>query len=167
MAKKRTKTGKPNIPSKVGTDGESSKSAEIKDPEQQIKMLIEKGEKKGFLTYEEMNEDLPDEAVSASRLDGLLETLDEMGITLLDEADVESQQLRKAQEEEFETSDESLAEEETSKEQQLKKEDALLEKQLVGEDVSRRIDDPIRMYLTQMGQIPLLTRQSEIARTKN
>ncbi len=163
MAKKRTKTGKPNIPSQVGPDGESSKSAQIKDPEQQIKMLIEKGEKKGFLTYEEMNEDLPDEAVSPSRLDGLLETLDEMGISLLDEADVKSQQVRKAQEEEFETSDESLAEEETSKEQQLKKEDALLEKQLIGEDVSRRIDDPIRMYLTQMGQIPLLTRQSEIA----
>ena len=163
MAKKRTKTGKPNIPSQVGPDGESSKSAQIKDPEQQIKMLIEKGEKKGFLTYEEMNEDLPDEAISPSRLDGLLETLDEMGISLLDEADVESQQVRKAQEEEFETSDESLAEEETSKEQRLKKEDALLEKQLIGEDVSRRIDDPIRMYLTQMGQIPLLTRQSEIA----
>jgi RNA polymerase primary sigma factor len=163
VAKKRTKTSKPNIPSQVGPDGESSKNDQIKDPEQQIKMLIEKGEKKGFLTYEEMNEDLPDEAVSPSRLDGLLETLDEMGITLLDEADVESQQLRKAQEEEFETSDESLAEEETSKEQRLKKEDVLLEKQLIGEDVSRRIDDPIRMYLTQMGQIPLLTRQSEIA----
>jgi RNA polymerase primary sigma factor len=163
VTKKRIKTGKPNIPSQVGPDGEPSKSAEIKDPEQQIKMLLEKGEKKGFLTYEEMNEQLPEEAISPGRLDGLLETLDEMGISLLDEADVESQQLRKAQEAEFETSEESLAEEEADKEQQLKKEDVLLEKQLIGEDVSRRIDDPIRMYLTQMGQIPLLTRKSEIA----
>jgi len=164
VAKKPTKTDKPNTPGQVGPDDESSKSAKIKDPEQQIKMLLEKGEKKGFLTYEEMNEELPEEAVSPSRLDGLLETLDEMGISLLDEADVESQQVGKTQEEdEFETSEEPLAEEEAGKEQQLKEEDELLEKQLVGEEVSRRIDDPIRMYLTQMGQIPLLTRKSEIA----
>ncbi|MHC4751071.1 MAG: sigma-70 family RNA polymerase sigma factor [Planctomycetota bacterium] len=163
MAKKRKKKGKRNIPKEVVADSESSKSAIIKDPEQQIKMLIQKGRKKGFLTYEEMNEDLPEDAVSLVRLDSLLATLDEMGISLLDEADVESQQLAKAQEGEFEDSEESLAVEETDKEQQLKKEDELLEKQLVGEDVSRRIDDPIRMYLTQMGQIPLLTRNSEIA----
>ncbi len=158
MAKKRKKKAKQNIPDKVSSDNESSKSTEIKDPEQLIKLLIEKGEKKGFLTYEEMNDDLPEDAISPSCLDRLLATLDEMGITLLDEADVESRQAVKAQEEEFETPDDQSAD----KEQQLK-EDELLEKQLVGEEVARRIDDPIRMYLTQMGQIPLLTRKSEIA----
>jgi len=159
VAKRRKKKAEQNIPDKVGSDDESSKSAEIKDPEQQIKLLIEKGEKKGFLTYEEMNDDLPEDTISASRLDRLLATLDEMGISLLDEADVESRHAAKDQEEEeFETSED----EDVEKEQQLK-EDELLEKQLVGEEVARRIDDPIRMYLTQMGQIPLLTRRSEIA----
>jgi RNA polymerase primary sigma factor len=159
VAKRRKKKDEQNIPDKVGSDDESSKSAEIKDPEQQIKLLIEKGEKKGFLTYEEMNDDLPEDTISASRLDRLLATLDEMGISLLDEADVESRQAAKDQEEEeFETPED----EDADKEQQLK-EDELLEKQLVGEEVARRIDDPIRMYLTQMGQIPLLTRRSEIA----
>jgi len=153
---------KPSIPNEVGTEGTSSQSATIKDPEQQIKMLLEKGERKGFLTYEEMNEDLPEDAVSPGRLDSLLATLDEMGISLLDEDDVESRQAAKAQEE-FETSEESLDSEEAHKEKQTKEEDELLEKQLVGEDVARRIDDPIRMYLTQMGQIPLLTRNSEIS----
>jgi RNA polymerase primary sigma factor len=76
---------------------------------------------------------------------------------------VESQQLRKTHDDEFEETDESLDEEDSDKEQHLKDEDELLEKQLVGEEVARRIDDPIRMYLTQMGQIPLLTRKSEIA----
>jgi RNA polymerase primary sigma factor len=161
VAKKRTKTRKPDISGQAGPDGESPNSAKPKDPEQQIKTLIEKGEKKGFLTYEEMNEQLPDDAVSPGRLDKLLEKLDEMGISLLDEADVETHQLRKEQEEEFEAPEESL--EETDKEEQLKEEDELLEKQLIGEEVSRRIDDPIRMYLTQMGQIPLLTRKSEVA----
>jgi len=161
VAKKRTKKRKPDIAGQAGPEDESPNSTKFKDPEQQIKTLLEKGEKKGFLTYEEMNEQLPDEAVSPGRLDKLLEKMDEMGISLLDEADVESHQLRKEQEEEFEEPEESL--EETDKEEQLKEEDELLEKQLIGEDVSRRIDDPIRMYLTQMGQIPLLTRKSEVS----
>ena len=165
MTKKRKKKARQNIPDKdkvikdkVLTDAEAPKIAEIRDPEQQIKMLLQKGQKKGFLTYEEMNDDLPEDDISANRLDRLLATLDEMGIGLLDEADVQSLQAAKAQEEEFETSED----EDTDKQKQLKK-DELLEKQLVGEEVVRRIDDPIRMYLTQMGQIPLLTRKSEIA----
>ncbi len=163
MAKRRRKRTKPDTPEKVDLEEESSTTIGLKDPEQQIKMLVEKGRKKGFLTYEEMNDDLPEDAISPSRLDRLLATIDEMGITLVDEADVESRQAAKVQdEEEFETS-EDTSDEETGKEQQLKEEDELLEKQLVGEDASRRIDDPIRMYLTQMGQIPLLTRKSEIS----
>jgi RNA polymerase primary sigma factor len=168
VTRKRAKTREKET-AKKESDKEvmsESKTKEVVDAditEQQIKKLIEKGEKKGFLTYEEMNEELPEEAVSAVRLDRLLATLDERGISLIDEADVESQQAAKAgEDEEFETV-ESVEEDEGDKDKDLKDEDELLEKQLVGEEVSRRIDDPIRMYLTQMGQIPLLTRNSEIA----
>ncbi len=160
MAKKRTKADKPDTADKSGVDDKASASAKIKDAEQQIKTLIEKGGKKGFLTYEEMNAELPEDAVSPARLDSLLATLDEMGIDLLDEADVQKQA-----EERFEPSEEPevpLNEEEAAREQQLK-EDELLEKQLAGAEAARRIDDPIRMYLTQMGQIPLLTRELEIS----
>jgi RNA polymerase primary sigma factor len=162
VAKKQTKPDTPDTPDKDSSVGGTAKSPEVKDPEQQIKMLIEKGQNKGFLTYEEMSEDLSDESISPSRLDGLLVTLDEMGISLLDEADVESQQAAKA-EGEFPTSEEPAGEEETSREEPLKEEDELLEKELVGEEGRRRIDDPIRMYLTQMGRIPLLTRKDEIS----
>ena len=160
MAKKRTKADKPDTADKSGVDDKASASAKIKDAERQIKTLIEKGRKKGFLTYEEMNAELPEDAVSPARLDSLLATLDEMGIDLLDEADVQKQA-----EERFEPSEEPevpLNEEEAAREQQLK-EDELLEKQLAGAEAARRIDDPIRMYLTQMGQIPLLTRNLEIS----
>src|SRR4030042_6390297 len=109
-----------------------------------------------------MNDDLPEEAVSASRLDKLLASLDEMGISLVDEADVEAQEIGKEHDDDYEAVDED-SEDDAEKEDSIKEEDELLEKQLVGEEVSRRIDDPIRMYLTQMGQIPLLTRNSEIA----
>ena len=154
MAKKRIKASKPDAFDGTEVDTESSTSMKIKNAEQQIKAITEKGKRKGYLTYEEMNEDLPEDMVSPDRLDSLLAALDEMGINIIDEADVEKQTV-----EEFEAPE---GEQETAKEEQLKA-DELLEKQLVGAEVSRRIDDPIRTYLTQMGEIPLLTRESEIS----
>ena len=162
---KKTTSSKKNVDPKVEIDEQPPKIIDVNETERQIQLLIERGKKKGFLTYEEMNDSLPDDAISASRLDRLLANLDEMGVSLFDEDDVESHQAAKAHEEgEFETSDDDKDEDEhgDDKDKHLK-EDVLLERQLVGEDNSRRIDDPIRMYLTQMGQIPLLTRKSEIA----
>lgn len=153
MAKNVIKTDDKDIQDKVSLDEKTSRSSSSKNAEERIRTLVEKGEKRGFLTYEEMNKELPDEVVSANRLEGLLATLDEMGINLVDEADVESEQVGKS-DEEFEDSSEAK--------EQLG-EDELLEKALVEGEITRRIDDPIRMYLTQMGQIPLLTRGSEIA----
>ncbi|MFA6132910.1 MAG: RNA polymerase sigma factor RpoD [Phycisphaerae bacterium] len=107
-----------------------------------VKKLIAKGKQRGYLTYEEMNDDLPDEAVSPDRLDTLLMALDEMGIELIDESEAAQ---REPFVEEPEEAEKAPAEE-------------------IPEDLeaSRRIDDPVRMYLTQMGEIPLLTRDQEI-----
>ncbi len=156
VARKRIRASRPDTESRqVQTDPQSLSNAKAEEVEQQIKAITEKGRRKGYLTYEEMNEDLSDDIVSPARLDGLLATLDEMGINLLDEADVE-----KREAEEFGAAE---GEEGPSKAEQLK-EDELLEKQLVGEqEVARRIDDPIRTYLTQMGEIDLVTREQEIS----
>jgi len=139
-------------------ESSASKSARIKTTEQQIKILIEKGGKKGYLTYDEMNKALHEDDVSPARLDRILATLDEMGIDLLDEAHAQKQQ----EEDEFEEeTEEQLPQEDTDADGQIAA-DALLEKHLLEPETSRRIDDPIRMYLTQMGQIPLLNRRAEI-----
>ncbi|MHC4149421.1 MAG: RNA polymerase sigma factor RpoD [Planctomycetota bacterium] len=151
MAKKRIRATRPDTESrKAQADLQNSAAAKLKATEQHIKAITEKGKRKGYLTYEEMNEDLPEELVTPARLDNLLATLDEMGIHLVDEADVEKE------------AEEQFKETGVHKHEQLK-EDELLEKQLAGYEVARRMDDPIRTYLTQMGQIDLLTREQEIS----
>jgi len=115
--------------------------------DESVKKLLVKGKKRGFITYEEMNRDLPEEAVSPDKLDALLMAIDEMGITLLDESEVETGP----------TDDDFSDGETTGQPTPAKKGKA---DDLEGS--GRRIDDPVRMYLTQMGEIPLLTRKQEI-----
>ncbi len=163
MAKKVTKKSK-KVAKKMNqtevneTASETPEVTKPQDTEQLIKALIARGKKRGFLTYEEMNDALPDDAVSPSRLERILGTLDEMGVRLVDEEDVEAHAGGK-DDEDFE--DDAVGDD--SDEDDDSEADEPLEKELAEAEVSRRIDDPIRMYLTQMGQIPLLTRKDEIA----
>ncbi len=163
MAKKgmRSKKAKDMSPTEVKSTSDIAKS-EAQDPELLLKTLIAKGKKKGYLTYEEINESLPDDAVSAKRLEKLMSTLDEMGVALVDEGDTDAHGIGKA-DEDFEEEAEPVDEDEEAEPELGGEEDEGLEKEFAESEVSHRIDDPIRMYLTQMGQIPLLTRNDEIA----
>ena len=58
--------------------------------EQGVKQLVKRGKERGFLTYEEMNDMLPDDTVTPEKIDEILMMLDEMGIDLIDEAEVEA-----------------------------------------------------------------------------
>ena len=119
-----------------------------------ITELIVKGKTRGFLTWEELNDALPDEAVMPDRLESILFRLEENGIDMIDEADAEKL---------------------TGKADPAAKKAAVgpvvvgvatIEDDATVEAPSRRIDDPVRMYLTQMGEIPLLMRTEEISLAK-
>ena len=118
-----------------------------------VKTLVEKGRQRGYLTYEEMNDELPDEEVEPDRLSLLLMTLDELGIELLDAVDVPKKKHAGGTE-----AGEFVAP--GKKKLKAKR----LPEELLADKV--RIDDPVRMYLTQMGEIPLLSRAEEISLAK-
>jgi RNA polymerase primary sigma factor len=111
-----------------------------------LKLLIESGKKRGFLTYDEINKVLPADMISQDKLDKLLTMIDDQGIELVDE------------ERPF---DHDVTEEPAKGEDG----DAAPESAVPEEKVSH-IDDPVRLYLTQMGEIPLLSRVEELILAK-
>ncbi|MBL7139294.1 MAG: RNA polymerase sigma factor RpoD [Planctomycetes bacterium] len=121
--------------------------------EQQIQDLMQRGKERGYLTYEEMNDSLPDDLVSPDRLDRILMQLDEMGVELLDENEVALRDGR-----ERPRRGESDSEWESAGPAQR----AARVAGPTDAETQKRIDDPVRMYLTQMGEIPLLSRDEEI-----
>src|SRR5436189_490845 len=112
-----------------------------------LKALIDSGKHKGYLTYSQVNEFLPDDAVNPEKLDQLLMVLEEQGIELIDESEAEEREAGPGPRSEDDARND-------------------LDLSFMDEEDSRRIDDPVRMYLTQMGEIPLLSRNEEISLAK-
>jgi len=120
--------------------------------EEILKHLIDEGRKKGFLTYGEMNKLLEDQFVPPDKMDALFVQLEDAGIEVLDDAEEASALGR--EKEDVETRVAAEADDSGD--------DDVPETIFVRGNVPEKIDDPVRMYLTQMGEIPLLTRDQEI-----
>ncbi|MCL2829733.1 MAG: RNA polymerase sigma factor RpoD [Betaproteobacteria bacterium] len=113
-----------------------------------LKNLIIQGKERGFLTYAEINDHLPDDIVDAEQIESIISTFNDMGIQVYDEApDVD--QMLMSETAPSVTDDEAVEEE---AEQALSSVDSEF----------GRTTDPVRMYMREMGTVELLTREGEI-----
>ncbi len=113
----------------------------------ELKTFIEEAKKKGSVTYDELNKVLPED-VPPDRLDGIFQMLDELGIEVVEDRPA--------------AAGEEGGEREGVDDEEAFREDFEEEKR----GLSEKIDDPVRMYLTQMGEIPLLSREDELRLAK-
>ena len=107
--------------------------------QEKIRELIKLAKEQGYLTYDDIHEVLPNDMVEPSDVDAILERLRNMEFDIIDASEVDRYKDKK-------TSDDGPEE---TKDQKL--------------DI---LDDPVRMYLKQMGQVPLLTREQEVEISK-
>lgn len=110
-----------------------------------LKRLIEIGKNKGYITYDELNDDLPDEfASSEENIDDLMMMFEELDIMVVDEA-----------------SKEEIEKSRKAKKAELKADEGDNQRFDATESASR-VSDPVKMYLKEMGCISLLTREGEV-----
>ncbi len=123
--------------------------------ESSIKKMIAKAKRKGYVTYDELNEALPSDEMSADAIEDIQTALSDMGVQIV-ESDEEAQ-------DEDEDGPEEIAP--TGSETQAEDRQHVPEKKksVAGEG---RTDDPVRMYLREMGAVELLSREGEIAIAK-
>ncbi|MFW8594842.1 RNA polymerase sigma factor RpoD [Cribrihabitans neustonicus] len=114
----------------------------------QVKKMIAEAREKGYITYDQLNQVLPPDQVSSEQIEDVMSMLSEMGINIIE--------------------DEEAEEEENKGSTDLVTTEGPREVALAGAQAEKldRTDDPVRMYLREMGSVELLSREGEIAIAK-
>src|SRR5262249_40878576 len=117
-----------------------------------VKRLIKVAKSRGYVTYDELNEVLPPDEVSPDQIEDIMTMFSDLGVNVVDAEEVE----------------EAAAAEPVDDEEEDRQPSAshLPVKQERSTEVSERTDDPVRMYLREMGSVELLSREGEIAIAK-
>jgi len=146
-AKDRKAKEKALLKEAFASDSEASEE-ELEQRRQKLKTLIKLGKDRGFLTYSEINDHLPENIVDPEAIDGIIGTFNDMGIAVYEQApDAETLLLS-----------DNVATVATDDDAEAAAEAAL---STVDSDFGRTTD-PVRMYMREMGSVELLTREGEI-----
>ena len=121
----------------------------------EVKKMIKLAKKRGYVTHEQINAVLPSEEVTSDQIEDVFAMLNEMGINVVESEEPDAEEAESREEEEADEGDGDLVE-------VSQKTPAKAEKAEPGE----RTDDPVRMYLREMGSVELLSREGEIAIAK-
>ncbi|MBU3697817.1 RNA polymerase sigma factor RpoD [Dechloromonas sp.] len=149
--KARTSKAKEKAAEKALLEGAMAETPEPLDAEarkMRLKALIKLGKERGYLTYAEINDHLPDDVVDAESIEAIISTFSEMSIQVFDEAPA-AEDLLMSDTAAAATDDEEV---EAQAEQALSTVDSEF----------GRTTDPVRMYMREMGTVELLTREGEI-----
>src|ERR1700728_3372509 len=122
-----------------------------------VKKMIKQAKKRGYVTYGQLNAVMPSEEVTSEQIEDILAMMSEMGINVVETEEAESEEEAEAREEPEEEESESGELVEVTPKTPAKSE---------AKEPTERPDDPVRMYLREMGSVELLSREGEIAIAK-
>jgi RNA polymerase primary sigma factor len=152
QVKEVAKAEKPaEAPEKEAADAPSGPLLDLSDAA--VKKMIKQAKKRGFVTFDQLNEVLPSESTSPEQIEDVMAMLSDMGINVSENDDAENEDEEK--EEEADEPDTELVEVTQKAVTETKK-----------SEPGERTDDPVRMYLREMGSVELLSREGEIAIAK-
>src|SRR5213596_2759524 len=117
-----------------------------------VKKMIKQAKKRGFVTFDQLNEVLPSDTTSPEQIEDIMSMLSDMGINVSEAEEADSDEEK---EDEADDTDNELVEVTQKAVTEVKK-----------SEPGERTDDPVRMYLREMGTVELLSRQGEIAIAK-
>src|SRR5437763_9823219 len=120
-----------------------------------VKKLIARAKKRGIVTYDELNQALPQDQMSSEQIEDVMSALNDMGINVVESAEDSED------EEDDKEAEPSIDEEVDPLDDGGPRPAAAVKKEAVD-----RTDDPVRMYLREMGAVELLSREGEIAIAK-
>jgi RNA polymerase primary sigma factor len=117
-----------------------------------VKKLIKVAKARGFVTYDELNEVLPSEEVSSEQIEDTMAMLSDMGINVIDTDEAEEPA--------------AVGEEDAAIARPVSTVTPIVKADTPAKEPTDRTDDPVRMYLREMGTVELLSREGEIAIAK-
>jgi RNA polymerase primary sigma factor len=120
-----------------------------------VKKLIRNAKKRGYVTHDQINSVLPSEEVNSEQIEDVLAMFSEMGINVVETEEAEAEEEPKEE-----------AEEEPETEGELVEVARAVPAKTEAKEPTERTDDPVRMYLREMGSVELLSREGEIAIAK-